>query len=100
LVIKPNKAVGKAKVLAYLQDLFPWAKQQKFDTIQVQLTDLPGGATASPRFLIEQGDATETLYVRTQRLIGFGQILASCYAKIMPEIKDKMIALIKDDAKW
>lgn len=29
-----------------------------------------------------------------------GEILASCYAKIMPEIKDKMIALIKDDAKW
>jgi hypothetical protein len=100
LVIKPIKAVAQTKVLAYLQELFPWAKKNKFDTIQVKLTDLPGGATASPRFVIEQGDATETLYVRTQRLTGFDQILVSCYAKIMPEIKKKMTALIQDDAKW
>jgi hypothetical protein len=100
LVIKPNKAVGQAKVLDYFQKLIPWAKSQKFDTIQVKLTDLPGGATASPRFIIEQGDATETLYVRTQRLLDFDDILESCYSKIMPEIKDKMTALIKDDKKW
>jgi hypothetical protein len=100
VVIKPHKAVAKAKVLAYLQELFPWAKKHKFDTIQVKLTDLPGGASASPRFIIEQGDATETLYVRTQRLVGFDQILESCYAKIMPEIKKKMTALIQYDAKW
>lgn len=87
LVIKPNKAIAQTKVLAYFKQLIPWAKAQKFDTIQVKLTELPGGASASPRFLIEQGDATETLYVRTQRLLGFGQILESCYAKIMPEIK-------------
>lgn len=100
LVIKPNKAVAQAKVLQYFQKLIPWAKAQKFDTIQVKLTDLPGGATASPRFLIEQGDATETLYVRTQRLLNFGEMLASCYAKIMPEIKAKMVTLIKDNEKW
>lgn len=100
LVIKPDKAVAQTKVLAYFKQLIPWAKEQKFDTIQVKLTELPGGATASPRFLIEQGDATETLYVRTQRLLGFGQILGSCYAKIMPEIKAKMIALIQDGSKW
>lgn len=100
LVIKPNKAVAQSKVLAYFKQLIPWAKAQKFDTIQVKLTELPGGATASPRFLIEQGDATETLYVRTQRLLDFGQILESCYAKIMPEIRDKMITLIRDNSKW
>lgn len=100
LVIKPNKAVAQAKVLEYFQKLIPWAKTQKFDTIQVKLTDLPGGASASPRFLIEQGDATETLYVRTQRLLDFGVMLASCYANIMPEIRAKMVALIKDNEKW
>ena len=57
-------------------------------------------ATASPRFLIEQGDATETLYVRTQRLLNFGAMLESCYEKIMPEIKEKMVSLIKDNEKW
>ncbi|WP_159010403.1 hypothetical protein [Bradyrhizobium sp. S69] len=100
LVIKPDKAVAQAKVLSYFKKLIPWAKEQKFDTIQVKLTELPGGATASPRFLIEQGDATETLYVRTQRLLEFGEILESCYAKIMPEIKSKMIALMQDNSKW
>jgi hypothetical protein len=100
LTIRPAK-VDQSRVLKYIDEkLAPWAKKAGYDEIQIKVTDLPGGATASPRFELEKGDATETLYVRTQRLTGFGNFLQSCYAKIDSQIQQKMMDLISDTKKW
>jgi len=99
LVFKAKKADQKT-VSAFLSKLAPWAREEGFDEIQIKITDLPGNTSVSPRFSLEKEDAMETLYVRTQRLLDFGVPLESCYAKISPEIRGKMIELIDDNGKW
>jgi hypothetical protein len=99
LIIRP-KAVTKERIVDYIAKLSPWARTAGFDEIQFNLVKLPGNASASPRFALEVEDATETLYVRSQRLTGFDEFLDTCYAHISQDIKKKIIELLNDNEKW
>lgn len=99
LVVKPKK-VEKKRMLGFIHRLTDWARENKYSEIQIQIRNLPGNTSISPRFSLDQKDATETLYVRSQRLAGFKTLLESCYANIAPEIGRKMLDLINDDDKW
>lgn len=97
--IKPRPE-DKSRLLNFIEELTPWAEEQGFDEIQFDIQKLPGGQSAQPRFALEQGEATETLYVRSQRIQGFGCFLEKCYASVCKELNEKMLAELNDSAKW
>jgi hypothetical protein len=99
LTIKPEPS-AKQKFREFISAITPLARAEGYDTIQIHLSDLPGNATASPKFSLDVEDATEQLYVRTQRLTDFPEFLQSCYAKIDSQIKEKILGLIANDAMW
>lgn len=99
LIIKPKKA-EKYKILSFIQALTPWAVKEGFNEIKVNMRSLPGNITASPRFELDQEDATETLYVRSQRLTQFSTMLEGCYGSICEQIQREMISLLNDIDKW
>lgn len=100
LKIRP-KDVDKGRIREYVRDLTKWAaKDNKFTAIQFKVVNLPGNKSASPRFAMEQNDAMETLYARSQRLTGFGQLLQQCYEVVCVEIEKKINNLLLDDDRW
>jgi hypothetical protein len=99
LILRP-KAADTGRLVSFINQLTPWATGEGFNEIQINVRGLPGNASSQPRFILEQEDATETLYVRTQRLTGFSVILEGCYGGICKPIQSKMIALLTDGGKW
>jgi hypothetical protein len=92
--------VDKNTLQNYIKNVQIWGKNKGYDEIQFEVTNLPGGGSASPRFSLEIADAMDTLYSRSQRITGFGKFLETCYADIDPEISSKMLGLMKDEAHW
>lgn len=84
------KRTEQRRIVEYIEHLTPWARARDYDAIQFNIVKLPGNTSANPRFFLDIEDATETLYVRSQRLTGFGHFLDCCYANIAPDIKEKM----------
>lgn len=99
LIIKPSSS-AKESIRSLVSSVTRAGKDEGYNEIQINMEKLPGNATASPRFSLEIEDATETLYVRTQRLTDFKDFLQSCYAKIEGTIQQKMLELIADHSKW
>ncbi len=95
-----TKDVNPTTLKSFIKTMTPWARGKGYDEIKIDLADLPGGSSASPTFKLDEEDATEVLYVRSQRITGFPILLASCYKDISEEIKDKLIELIEDNEKW
>ena len=92
--------VDKNALQNYIHSVQQWGKDKGYDEIQFEVTNLPGGGSASPRFSLEIADAMDTLYSRSQRVTGFGKFLETCYADIDSEISGKMLDLMKDESHW
>lgn len=95
-----TKNVENNKVMEYIEKIKFWGKENEYDEVQFSITELPGGASAHPRFEIEKLDAMDTIYSRTHRITGFSKLLETCYQKIDGEISGKMITELSNNSLW
>jgi hypothetical protein len=95
-----TKNVDQNAALEYIEKVKNWGKEHEYDEVQFNITELPGGASTSPRFEIEKLDAMDTIYSRSHRLTGFSSLLETCYQQIDSEIAGKMIAELSNEALW
>jgi hypothetical protein len=95
-----TKNVEDNKALEYINKIKEWGKVHDYDEVQFSITELPGGASAHPRFDIEKLDAMDTIYSRSHRLTGFANLLETCYQEIDGEIADKMTAELSNESLW
>lgn len=94
------RAADKGAVATFVEEVTSWARKHDFNEIQFKIVELPGSASAQPRFTLEKEDALETLYVRSQKLDGFGLSLERCYSQTCEEITKKLVELLSDSEKW
>lgn len=95
-----TKKIDESSIKGYMRDLIRWGKINHYDEIQFGVTDLPGGASSSPRFTMEKADAMDTIYSRTRRITGFSKLLESCYQEIDVEIIEKMTQELYNENIW
>ncbi len=91
--------VGSDKLERFISDLTGWA-QKDYDEIQFKIDKLPGGGSSSPRAVLDQTDALDTLYVRAERLAQFEGMLERCYPTICNELEEKMKNIVTSNGYW
>lgn len=84
---------------AYLAKIIPKVREE-FESMQVHISELPGGQSSNPVLPLDEQEALETLYVRAKRLTGFDVVLEQCYQDVSPDIESKMYAEICDNSNW
>lgn len=99
LTVRPKQA-GASRVQAFIHQVAEWGREQQYDEVQFEIKHLEGNTSAHPRFALEQAEAMDTLYARTQLLEGFALTLESCYSAINAEIIGKMVEALEDEANW
>lgn len=94
------KDVDDGRAMAFARSVVTWGRDNQYDEIQFRIEELPGKRSSSPRFQLEQADAMDTLYARSQRLTGFETLLETCYPEVNKEIAKRMLAELNNDANW
>ena len=95
-----TKKLEKTTAVDYIRDVTRWGKNHDYDEVKFRVADLPGNATASPRFAIEKADAMDTVYARTHPIGGFSKLLETCYQTIEDEIAEKMAEQLSNENLW
>lgn len=94
------KDVEDGRAMAFARSVVNWGRDNHYDEIQFKIEELPGKRSSSPRFKLEQADAMDTLYARSQRLTGFETLLETCYPAVNKEIAKRMLSEINNEANW
>lgn len=94
------KEVGASRAMDFARSVVRWGRDHDYNEVQFKIQSLPGDRSSSPRFDLERADAMETLYARSKRMIGFAEMLETCYSQVHPEIAKRMLAELNDDTNW
>jgi len=95
-----TKKMDESIVGEFVRKVQNWGRDEGYEEIQFEVSNLPGGGSASPRFSLDIADAMDTLYSRSLQITGFPYFLETCYKDVDPEIADKMLSLLKDESHW
>jgi hypothetical protein len=100
LEYKLDSSIDEKGVMAVIKKLTKKGKDEHFDEVQIHVRGLAGDASVSPRFTLDVAEAQDFLYIRNERITGFSKELEPIYAKVEPEIVQKMNQMLNSKNIW
>jgi hypothetical protein len=94
-----NAPTGSA-VFDLLQRAKTFARKHNFEEMQIRFRKPDTEQHVSPRFATALTDAEEAVYSRLEILREFRKPLEQCPIDVVPELRDKMMALFRNQELW